>query len=371
MGKPYLLNSRRLRSYGDARHRVLPTLTLIMLGMIALPAMAVEVTSLYTAQVPFDAQDPEARQLAYSAALAGVLERVSGSGVSTDPALIDSLFPNPATYVLQFRPGADNTLWVSFDGRAIESELRRAGQPVWGSDRPLTLIWLAVDWGQGRREILAADDDTAGEELARSIDRNSLLRERVLDAASRRGLPVVFPLLDAEDRSRVSSSDIWGGFDAALIDASKRYEVNSILVGRIRSSSSQQNRWSYYFGGQERSWTGTPEVVIGQVADLLAAELAIGGDASIETVRLRVAGIDSVQDYGAVQRMLSNLSLIDNFAITEVGDDTILYQVDAHGGAERLRRALRFNGLIEQSDFGSDAVFDGSPTGALEFFYGE
>lgn len=359
---------------GNVRYRALMTISLLLLAATAPDAGAVEVTALYTAQVPYDASVADGREHAYLEALVSVLSRVSGSAIADDPFMVEQLFPDPAQYVLQFRRGADDTLWVSFDGRAIESTLRAAGQPIWGSERPLTLIWLAVDHGQGQREIVAADEETEKNGLERSIDRDSLLRERVLEAANRRGLPVVFPLMDTEDRALISFSDIWGGFDDALLDASKRYDVNSILVGRIRGASSQRNRWSYYFGGAQRSWTGTPETVVGQVADLLAAELAIGGDAALATVRLRIAGIDSVDAYGNVEKILSNLGLINSYRIVEVDNDSIVYRVDAHGGADRLRRALSFNGLIEQRDDGF-----GSTTGALshvqsgqnllEFFY--
>ena len=34
--------------------------------------------------------------------------------------------------------------------------------------------------------------------------------------------------------------------------------------------------------------------------------------------------------------------------LTEVAGDRVSYRVEVRGGAERLSRALRFNGLIEQ-----------------------
>ena len=37
---------------------------------------------------------------------------------------IAELFPDPSSYVIQFRPGANDTLWVSFDGEAIERGYR-------------------------------------------------------------------------------------------------------------------------------------------------------------------------------------------------------------------------------------------------------
>jgi hypothetical protein len=344
-------------------------LLILLLALIAAPIGAVEVASLYSAQVSFDQEENDPRALAYRAALAEVLLRVSGSELGSDPEMIELLFPNPASYVVQFRPGADDTLWVSFDGDAIARVLRKSGQTVWGSDRPLTLIWLAVDWGQGEREIIGADDAQRRRDEARSIDRNRLLRERVLELAERRGLPIVFPLLDTTDLQSVSFSDIWGGFDDALLGASERYEAHSILVGRIRPESSQRNRWSYYFGDEYRTWTGEPEFVVGLVADLLGEEFAISGNAPVESIDLTVAGIATVEAYGAVQKLLSEVNVIESYSIAQVEGDRIRYRVEALGGAERLSRALRFNGLIEQNGFDGSRFPPDALNSSLEFFY--
>ncbi len=353
-----------------ASRRLIACLALLLV-MVAPPGVvgAVEMTSLYTAEVPLDPDADDPRSAAYRDALAEVLLRVSGSGVFSDPELFDLLFPNPASYVVQFRPGEDDTLWVRFDGNAVEDVLRRNGQPVWGSDRPLTLVWLAVDWGQGEREIIGADDPERSDDEARTIDRNRLLRQRVLDVAERRGLPVAFPLLDTEDLARVTFPDIWGGFDELILDASRRYEANSVLIGRVRADSGQRNRWTYHFAGEERDWTGEPELVVNLVADMLAAEFAIGGDATLRSVELSVAGINTVDAYGSVQRILSGLNVVESFAIASVEGDRILYRVEAHGGAERLARALRLSGLIEQDRFENAPFPADSPAAALEFFY--
>ena len=343
----------------------------LILCFVAPPGVvgAVEMTSLYTAEVPLDPQQNDPRSAAYRDALVVVLLRVSGSVIGGDPEMVDLLFPNPASYVVQFRPSEADTLWVTFDGVAVEDVLRHNGQAVWSSDRPLTLIWLAVDWGQGEREIIGADDPERSDDESRTIDRNRLLRQRVLDVAERRGLPVAFPLLDTEDLAKISFPDIWGGFDELVLDASQRYEANSVLIGRVRPESGQRNRWTYRFAGQERAWTGEPELVLNLVADMLAAEFAIGGDATLQSVELGVAGINTVDAYGSVQRILSGLNVVERFAIQSVEGDRILYRVDAHGGAERLARALRLSGLIEQGRIDSTSIPGDTPAATLEFFY--
>ena len=330
-------------------------------------AIAVEVPTLFTAQVPLDRNVRNARKQAYERALTTVLLRVSGSGLTANAAAVRELFPDPGAYVMQYRSGANNSLWVSFDGQAIEDTLRTAGYPVWGADRPLTLVWLAVDWGQGKREIIAADDPDRTTDRLRSIDRNKRLRERILDVAEKRGLPLVFPLLDTVDLQNVTFSDIWGGFDERVIEASKRYDANSILIGRFRPSSSRRESWTYYFSGDERGWNGPPETVVAQVADLLAAEFAVGGDAPVEAVSLSVSGVASVQAYGTLQKLLAEVSLIEDFVITAVVGDRVSYRVDVRGGAERLRRALRFNGLIEQD--GVANFNEARPGDSLEFYF--
>jgi hypothetical protein len=292
-----------------------------------LPVYAVDVPTLYSAEVALDEDSDNPRDDAYEAALIEVLTRVSGSQFSANDEAIDELFPVPAAYVTQFRPGSEDTLWVSFDGEAIERLPQQS----------------------------------------RSIDRNRMLRERVLEIAEKRGLPLAFPLLDTTDLQSVTFSDIWGGFDERIIDASRRYEAKSILIGRVRPSSSQRNRWTYVFGGETRTWSGPPEAIVSQIADTLAAEFAVGGNAPLEMVALNVAGIQTVDAYGSVQALLSGVSLIEGFQIAAVSGDVVSYQVKVRGGANRLRRALRFVGLLEQTDTGNFG--DLEPVSALEFFY--
>jgi hypothetical protein len=329
-----------------------------------MPLGAVEVVTLYTAEVPLDQEADDPRGDAYKAALLQVLQRVSGSELVNDEELVTLLFPEPRSFVTQFRPGANESLWVSFDGQAIEKVLRSAGQPIWGAERPLTLVWLAVDWGQGTREIVAADDPERMERESRSIDRNRMVRERLLEIADRRGLPLVFPLLDTTDLQSVTFADIWGGFDEAVLFASERYEADSVLIGRLRPASSQANRWTYYFGDREMALSGPPEVALGQVADILASEFAIGGNLPLESVVLNISGIVTIEAYGNVERILEEIPLIERFAATEVSGDRISYVVEARGGAARLGRALGFKGLLEQ-----DLADPSNPQSALEFYY--
>jgi len=347
-----------------------PLILLLALGP-SVSAVALEVENLYTVQVPIDRSNPEAREAAYSRALAEVLTRITGSeGAAGSDDLMD-LFPNPARYVMQFRSGENDSLIVTMDGPAIENLLRQAGHPVWGSDRPLTLVWLAVDWGMGDREIIGADSQSTVPGANRSIDRNRLLRERVEAAAERRGIPVIFPLLDTEDLGRVSFSGVWGGFDQALLDASRRYGTNSVLVGRVRPSEPYRDRWMYYFVDQVREWTGGPETAVNLLADTLAEQFAYSGNAPVETVLLTVTGVASVDAFGNIQRLLDKQSIIQAYRIDTVAGQELRLEVEVQGGSDRLAAALEFSGVLERSDWlGAGTLYD-SPDDrrGLEYVY--
>jgi hypothetical protein len=323
------------------------------LVMLAPMAHGVEMPSLYTVEVPFDRGAQNAQNDAYRAALTEVLIRVTGTTAVVESEQLATLFPNPAQFVSRYRPGPDDTLVVTLERDAIERVLRQAGAPVWGTDRPLTLVWLAVDWGLGEREIVGADDPERLPADARSIDRNQLLRERVQEVAGRRGIPVAFPLLDIEDMTNLSFSDIWGGFDEPLLFASDRYGATSVLVGRIRPDDLEAPHWTWYFANQRVDWVGEPEDAIGTLANSLAAELVVDPNQSIDTIRLTISGINTVVAYGRVQQFIENLRGIDSLVIDTVAADRIIYEVRIQGGMERLRSTLATSGMLEPVQSGA------------------
>ena len=314
--------------------------------VFVMPAHA-EPVELYTIEVPVDPADPDMRQNAYTAALERALIRVTGADSEQHRASLRSAFPDAGRYVLRFQPGPDDTLVVTFDGEAIERRLRETRHAIWSADRPTTLVWLAVDWGDGEREILGTEDTVESADAPRSTDRNRVLRERVETIAEWRGIPVVFPLMDMQDLESVSFSDIWGGFDEPLVEASLRYGVNSVLIGRVKADGSQPNRWTYFSGEQRMAWDGEPEVVVSMLADELAAQFAISGDAELESFVVRIDGVDSVSAFGQVEQMLAGLGVLENFALNRATGPVLEYRVSVYGGIDRLSKALELSGVIE------------------------
>ena len=135
-----------------------------------------------------------------------------------------------------------------------------------------------------------------------------------------------------------------------LLQASNRYEAESVLLGRIRPDSLQPNRWTWYHVGQRAGWDGEPEDMIHQLADSLAALYAVSGRAPIDTIRLIISGVDSVYAFGRVQRFMENLRGIDALLIDTVAGDRIVYEIAIQGGTERLQRTLELSHMLEMVD---------------------
>lgn len=320
-----------------------PSRSILLIGaiwlagsLLAPAAQAVTVADLYEAEAPVESQADEARPDAVRQALTIVLVRVTGRReVGADPAL-SGLLESAQRYVLQFGYTAEDTLRIVFDGVALRNALLDAGQPVWGSERPAIMLWLAVDSGGGRRALIGADSDSDVVELLESV-------------AELRGVPLVLPLLDSEDLARVSFSDVWGGFDETLLAASQRYGADAMLIGRAGRSSDGRLlvRWALHFRGELEEWRGSLDDGIGHAADRLAAIFAPAGDRMLRALRIDVAGVDGLRAYGAISQFLESLTLVQSVGVEEVDGDRVVFRVAMRGEPATLDQAISLGHILE------------------------
>ena len=114
---------------------------------------------------------------------------------------------------------------VEFSSVLIERMLADAQIPLWDSNRPSVLIWMALQDESGSRSLMTSDI-------------NNDIIEYIKDFADARGLPVLFPVLDFEDRRNLSEDLVWRLDEQAIRTASLRYGADSILTGRLHFTSS-------------------------------------------------------------------------------------------------------------------------------------
>ena len=326
---------------------------LVLLLVVAQKLDAVTLENLYQAEVLSDSQSDAQRRIDASEGLSQVLMRVSGrSDILQNPVIVAAL-KTPEQYYSEFsyarveavndaaaalpQPGLDplpaetprQVMRIRFAPSLIAKILREADLPVWGSNRPSVLSWMAIDDESGRQVLGEANP--------------SLFAKTLNQAARARGVPLLLPLWDLEDSRGVSSSEIWGRFLGRIEAASKRYSPDKILVFRAESEFSNQWRgdWSLGEGGQWRSGTVYGEsqaqlatALVGVLASVLSEQYAVTSTRS--EVRLTVEGITEIQDYAEVSRYLEGLTQVMSVQPVRILTDMVEFKLRSEGEVQQI-----------------------------------
>ena len=302
--------------------------------------LALTVENLYSADVYVTSQDDNQLASGAEAGLLQVLIRVSGTNRVQENSLIKTALKNPHLYYNQYSFQSTDRefqigdqivpariLRLNFEPSAIARLLREGGFSVWGSNRPSVLLWLAINDDQDRRIISEAD----GSEVNEAI--NTMSRQR--------GLPILYPLLDIEDR--LSTAEVWGAFRGRIDQASVRYNPDCVLSGRVYQTETGQwaGNWSYRIDNKWEIFNNVsnsaPELVSGvidKLSDALASRYAI--DSSKGFVELRVEAIDSLADYADITQYLQSLAPVLDIFVAEVSSNEVLFRLGTEGRIEQL-----------------------------------
>jgi hypothetical protein len=347
----------------DARSRLQRQFVGLAFFLCLLPLAVHAVTGqhLFEAEVPVSSQQPAERSTALQRALAEVLVRVTGQRELPGQPAGRAVIGNAANYVQQYRYYTipDSTppqlmLRVRFDGEGVQQALRQQGVAFWGdAERPDTLVWLAIE-DRGRRYIVAAQD---GSEAGRKLEL----------ASRQRGIPLLFPLMDLEDQSRVRFSDLWGGFFEHAVEAAQRYTPQAILIGRLNRSRTGNwvARWNLQVAGKPSSWSnsdirlaGVLDSGIDTVADTLASRLAVrdsGGFA--DTVSVRVDDIRTLDAYVRVSDYLASLTAVRGLQVEEVSPTSVRYALQLNGSLQGLTQTITIGTVLEPDPTGTPATY--------------
>ena len=334
-----------------------PLLAFILILGIPISAQAVRVPGLYEAEVPVEDQEQSSRQEAITEAMRRVMVKLTGDRNAAGRIDLIPIIESATRYVQQYRyleaeidspeDGFSDSrqliLWVRFDEANLNNALRGLGVQVWGRERPSTLIWIAME-RENSRVILQPDSDP---DIFREIDAK----------ARSRGIVLIYPLFDLQDSSNLKVSDIWGGFDYPVLNASNRYYPDLVLTSRVESpiSGIWEGFWNVYLGeGQRISYStqgSYPESVfiegIDAVADIISDRFTHGVVAELSQTVLTVIDIVSVQQYAKVLKYLQSLSPVADVEVIQISPGNVEFSVSAHGGRQALDQAITFGGVLE------------------------
>lgn len=325
-------------------------------ALLAAPAQAVPVRGLYEASVPVADQNPAGRDAALREALERVLVKLTGSREL--PAEAQPILQRASVLVQGYGydaapSGKGLLLKAQFDPRAVEAALRAQGLPVWGDNRFSHIAWIALrDDGQPRAVL----------DAAAAASRAPVLAE----TAEARGLPLSFPDMDATERRLASFSEVWSGDFQGVQGASRRYNTNLVLVARVgREGARWLARWTLMNNaGASEEWITVDDTLdaalaagIHELADRQARRFATqAGEA--RDLRIRVANVDSLRDYGRVLNYLRGLNPVRGAQVESVDGGSVTLRLRIEGDAESLARVIATGRTLQPQPNG--AFEDGS-----------
>lgn len=309
---------------------------------LARPSHSLTRAELYQASAPVADRTEAAQSAAFEAALRTVLVRVTGRrNADEDPALAP-LISSARRYVQQYRAAADGQLWVSFDGTAIDRWLTQNNQPLWGRERPVTFVWLAVQTGAQSGTVITADDTS---EIKQSIDA----------AAVSRGAPLVWPTSADLQRNHIDYAGFASAGSGALAELGRRLGGEGTLIGRANGpTAAAAVRWSHFFQDRSSEFSGAPIEGINRAADTYAGILAVSG--SLAPVDIEVTGVNDLKDYALVENYLESLTFIAHVGVEGLSGDAVRFRLTTRGGAESMERALALSGRLQPIAAGENGM---------------
>lgn len=212
---------------------------------------AKEVKGLYSVEVIAHSQSREDRNLALREALVIVLSRIVASeGLMLNPAINEALsnaasYADEYQYILttnSFGDVSQRKMKISFNEKAILELMHSSGLAIWKEMRDEVLVWIVLE--QRRKQVLF------------DAEQQTEFKAAFLAAAQLKGIPVLFPLMDLEERQNVSVVDISNANSAKIQEISIRYDVSAVLSGKvIKQRSCWRSEWTLSFDNRVEQWT--------------------------------------------------------------------------------------------------------------------
>jgi hypothetical protein len=304
-------------------------------------ALALTRGEMYQATTPVTDRSEAAQTAAFQNAMKTVLIRVTGRrNADEDPAL-SPLISNARRYVQQYRAAPDSQLWVTFDGAAIERWLTQNSQPLWGHERPTTLMLLAVQTTAQGGSVLTTDD-------------NSDLKSAIDGAAAARGLPLVWPSAAELQKFHIDFATVNGGSPSTFTDIARRIGSDGVLIGRASGAAANANvRWTHQFQDRSSEYSGTLEGV-NRAADMYAGLFAASG--GLVPVNIEVSGVNDLRDFAGLESYLESLTFISHVSVESLSGDTVRFRLSTRGGVDSLQRALSLNGRLTPAAAGENGI---------------
>jgi len=330
----------------------------VLISFLVSPSFAADVANLYQSQIPVSSQSEEEREKVAPDVLRQVILKVVGDRSALDTTDLAPVLAQTQQLLQQYQYHRMNIIsddltqpdrlaaLLSFDKEKLNDSLTQMGLPIWGDNRPEVLIWLALE-ENNTRTILSTDDN------------DSMTIRALTEAATMRGLPILLPVMDLQDQTQVTFSDLSAGFSESVEAASQRYGSPVILMVKAIHDDTGLLRanWHARINGESEQWQSRGDLNtaitagINELTDRLARRFSQLEAKQYEHIlSLEIMGVANYSDYARLEKYLRNLQNVSRFQIDNFMEDTVKISLLFNGDEPVLDRTLAIDRvLIEQS----------------------
>lgn len=325
----------------------------------ALNLQAARVDNLYEAAVPVPNESEVVQKSALRSAMAIVLVKLTGDRQSVNRPEFSDILSQAEKYTRQYgykkitnAAGEQRLqLVVEFEENLINSAFRERGLLAWGRERPSVLVWLA-EVGFGNDRLLSLDNG--------QVPLN-ILNQR----SQRRGLGIVFPLLDLQDSSQIAPADLAASNSSAITEASNRYPADAVLAGTIQLSGSGTwtSQWTALINGSVSTFNtsgSTREAALQEGMDVMAdkvagvyAKTAFSSDAVSDSSQIVVSNVNSADDYARALQYLRGLNTVTDVKVTQLESDKVYFSIESLGGMAAIYQSINLGNTLQSLGTGS------------------
>ncbi|MBW8192203.1 DUF2066 domain-containing protein [Neiella marina] len=323
---------------------------LLLVLLSPLQLLAAEVANLYTARVDASVK----LQSGLSQGFDQVLVRVSGQRAALSNALVMAQRQSVKQYLVQYGyidDGGKRWLEVTFNQEAVDRLLRQANLPIWGSLRPMTIVWLAAEQ-DFERELVNEQSP-----LLENANLRDVLRQR--------GIPMMQPLLDLDDIMLVDAADIWGNFPGPAIEASSRYSADQMVMAKLYEigGDEYQIQWSFYQlsnkqpTGIHKAWyqnqlNGSLDTLLPewleQMADTLGQQFATQtGLSATDSVQVKIYNLTDLARVLKAEQSLASMAMVSQVALQDFSANQAVFSVNLLGAAADFYQALALDKQLQ------------------------
>ncbi|NMH67066.1 DUF2066 domain-containing protein [Shewanella sp. SHSM-M6] len=306
--------------------------------------MAIEVSQLADAEVAVASRDAGERHQGLKTALQQVILKNAGDEAVLDNELIRAQLKSPEALLSQYGyVERDAKLWLqaSYDRSRIIALLRQANLPVWGSQRPLTLVWLAME---NQEERLVLGDASALAE-----------RQQFSQFSAERGVPLLFPLMDLDDVMRVGVADVRGMFTEVVASASARYQADFFAIAALepvagsikyqlslfpKGSAGVGTQPAFYHQGETADSAAAINEMMSALSRYFVAQYAIADSGEKQQSSVTFTGINQMKQLVEIEKYLQQLSVVNTTKLSRVQGDTVTFKLELFGSEADLQRLL-------------------------------